>query len=42
MIELQVVSLIVGAVIGAAVSSIYWMLPKKRRSKKSIRNSEEK
>ena len=34
MIELQIVSLIVGVVFGAAVASLYHKLPKKRRGKK--------
>lgn len=42
MIELQVVSLIVGALFGAASASLYHRLPKKRRGKKAIRKTEEK
>ena len=33
MIELQVVSLLIGALLGAAITSLYHNLPKKRRGK---------
>ena len=42
MIELQVVSLVIGVAFGAAVATVYLKLPKKRRGKKAIHKTEEK